>query len=457
MVREIVHCQVGQCGNQIGNAFWQTVGTEHLINNDGTFGGDASVTEDYLRRDKLSVYYRETVTNRFVPRAILVDLEPGVMDAIQASEIGDQFSQDNFVFGAGGAGNVWAKGHYTEGNELIDDISDVIRREVELCDSVQGIQLAHSLGGGTGSGLGTLMLLKIREAFPDIVAASFSVFPSKLVSDVVVENYNAILSVSQLLENADETFVLDNESLFNISQNILHEHQPTFNDLNYVVSLVMSGVTSSLRFPGKLNGDLRKMAVNLVPFPRLHFFLEACAPLGSQATSAYTRLDVRELSRQCWDSSHFLASVGRADEGKYLSAALTYRGNMASEEVDAQTALTQSRMAHMFVNWIPHNMYSSIVNVPASSDLPMSASFVANTTSMKNVFGRISTHFKKMYKRKAFLYWYTGEGMDEAEFEECDGNVRDLIMEYQEREDVVVEEDGSVVGDSEDEDEEDEF
>lgn len=35
----------------------------------------------------------------------------------------------------------------------------------------------------------------------------------------------------------------------------------------------MSGVTTCLRFPGQLNADLRKLAVNMVPFPRLHFFM----------------------------------------------------------------------------------------------------------------------------------------------------------------------------------------
>ena len=60
------------------------------------------------------------------------------------------------VFGASGAGNNWAKGHYTEGAEIIDEVVDVVRKETESCDSPQGFQITHSLGGGTGSGLGML-------------------------------------------------------------------------------------------------------------------------------------------------------------------------------------------------------------------------------------------------------------------------------------------------------------
>lgn len=79
-------------------------------------------------------------------------------------------------------GNNWAKGHYTEGAELVDSVMDVVRKEAEGCDSLQGFQLAHSLGGGTGSGMGTLLISKIREEYPDRIMSSFSVVPSPKVS-----------------------------------------------------------------------------------------------------------------------------------------------------------------------------------------------------------------------------------------------------------------------------------
>ena len=83
--------------------------------------------------------------------------------------------------GQSGAGNNWAKGHYTEGAELIDSVIDVVRKEAEGCDSIQGFQLTHSLGGGTGAGLGTLLISKIREEYPDRIMNTFSVVPSPKV------------------------------------------------------------------------------------------------------------------------------------------------------------------------------------------------------------------------------------------------------------------------------------
>lgn len=133
------------------------------------------------------------------------------MDAVRAGPFGQLFRPDNFVFGQSGAGNNWAKGHYTEGAELVDQVLDVVRREAEGCDCLQGFQITHSLGGGTGAGMGTLLISKIREEFPDRMMATFSVVPSPKVSDTVVEPYNATLSVHQLVENSDETFCIDNE------------------------------------------------------------------------------------------------------------------------------------------------------------------------------------------------------------------------------------------------------
>merc|ERR1712146_163083 len=97
--------------------------------------------------------------------------------------------------------------------------------------------------------------------------------PSPKVSDTVVEPYNCTLSVHQLVENADQCFTLDNEALYDICFRTLKLTTPTYGDLNHLVSAAICGTTCCLRFPGQLNCDLRKLAVNMVPFPRLHFFM----------------------------------------------------------------------------------------------------------------------------------------------------------------------------------------
>jgi len=447
-MREIVQVQVGQCGNQIGCAFWESVAKEHYLDFEGKFDKEDADKEGVNGAqvlEKVGVYFTEVknsededvTRSKYVPRAVIVDLEPGVIDDIQGSALGNLFRPGNIVAGASGAGNNWAKGHYTEGAELVEDVIEIVRREVEGCESLQGFQLTHSLGGGTGSGMGTLLSLKLRDNFPDRLLATYSVYPSPRVSDTVVEPYNAVLSSHQLLENADETFMVDNEALYSIAQTALKEDNPSYAQLNNLISQCMCGVTASLRFPGQLNGDLRKLGVNLVPFPRLHFFLLSQAPLITDLMLKHVHLDVKELTRQVWSEKNFFCQVKLAD-GKVLANSVTYRGpNIESSLVDECTAKKQQ--CDYFVEYIPNNIKTAIVNVaPRTSSC--SATFVGNHTGLKDVYKRMLAQFGAMYKRKAFLHWYKGEGMDECEFQEADANIRDLVVEYEDKESAVTEE-----------------
>jgi len=434
-MREILNIQVGQCGNQVGTKFWETISEEHGIAGNGKYEGDND-----MQLERVNVYYNEASGGKYVPRAILVDLEPGTMESIRSGSHGDLFRPDNFVFGQSGAGNNWAKGHYTEGAELVDSVMDVVRKECEGCDCIQGFQLAHSLGGGTGSGLGTLIMTKIREEFPDRIMNTFSVVPSPKVSDTVVEPYNATLSVHQLLENSDEVYCIDNEALYDICFRTLKLTTPTYGDLNHLVSLAMSGVTTCLRFPGQLNADLRKLAVNMVPFPRLHFFIPGFAPLASRANERFDALTVPELTQQMFDSRNMMTACDPR-HGRYLTVATVFRGRISMREVEEQMNSIQNKNSNLFVEWIPNNMKTAVCDIPPKG-LKMSATFIGNSTAIQELFKRISEQFSTMFKRKAFLHWYTSEGMDEMEFSEAESNVNDLISEYQQYQDAVNEDEG---------------
>lgn len=433
-MREIVNVQVGQCGNQIGSKFWNLISEEHGIDKNGKYIGENS-----NQLERLDVYYNDTGNEKYVPRSLMIDLEPGTMDSVKSGEYGQLFRPDNFVFGQNGAGNNWAKGHYTEGAELMDAVSDVMRKEAEGCDCLQGFQLTHSLGGGTGSGLGTLIIGKIREEYPDRIINTFSVMPSPKVSETVVEPYNATLSVNQLIENTDETFSIDNEALYDICFRTLKMSSPTYGDLNKLVSLTMSGVTTCLRFPGQLNADLRKLAVNMVPFPRLHFFIPGFAPLTSRGNEKFRALSVPDLTRQIFDGNNMMTACNPKN-GVYLTAAAIFRGVMSTKEVEQQMLNIQNKNSSYFVEWIPNNVKVAVCDIPPQG-LKMSATFIGNSTSIQEVFKRTSEQFSAMFRRKAFLHWYLGEGMDEMEFVEAESNMCDLISEYQQYQEITVDED----------------
>jgi tubulin beta len=424
MVREIVHIQAGQCGNQIGAKFWEVISDEHGIDPTGSYHGDSD-----LQLERINVYYNEATGGKYVPRAILVDLEPGTMDSVRAGQYGQLFRPDNFVFGQSGAGNNWVIGHYTDGQELSEPVMDMIRKEAELCDALQGFQLVHSMGGGTGSGLGTFLLNKLRDEYPDRIRLTYSIMPSPKVSDTVVEPYNCTLSVHQLVESADEVFCIDNEALYDICFRTLKLTNPTYGDLNHLVSMVMSGTTCALRFPGQLNADLRKLAVNLVPFPRLHFFICGFAPLASRDSQQYRALTVPELTSQLFDNKNMMAACDPR-RGVYLTASAHFRGRMSSKEVDEQMLNLQQRNTSYFVEWIPNNVKSSICDIPPRG-WNMASTFIGNTTALRELFMRLGGQFKKLYGRRAFIHWYVNQGIEMIEFDEALSKMSDLVQEYE--------------------------
>ncbi|XP_061824547.1 tubulin beta-4B chain-like isoform X2 [Nerophis lumbriciformis] len=239
-MREIVHIQAGQCGNQIGAKFWEVISDEHGIDPTGTYHGDSD-----LQLDRINVYYNEATGGKYVPRAILVDLEPGTMDSVRSGPFGQIFRPDNFVFGQSGAGNNWAKGHYTEGAEVVDSVLDVVRKEVD-------------------------------------------------------------------------------EQMLNV----------------------------------------------------------------------------------------------------------------------------QNKNSSYFVEWIPNNVKTAVCDIPPRG-LKMAVTFIGNTTAIQDMFKRISEQFTAMLRRKAFLHWYTGEGMDEMEFTEAESNMNDLVSEYQQYQDASAEDEGEGEEDAE--------
>jgi len=473
MTREVISVHVGQAGNQSGATCFEFIRKEHNLDGDCKFDVPRKAGTDKVDKnsdiwkkkfkdedgdgipdelEECDVYFNPSLSGEagdyrlnstWIPRCIVVDLEPGVVTGLKESHNAfyKQINQNKlFVTGASGAGNNWAKGHYTEGAEKIEEVMEKVRENQEKCDASQAFTLYHSIGGGTGSGFGTLILLKIRDAFPDKITCSYSIYPSPKVSDTVVEPYNAVLSTHQLLENSDETFIIDNEALMNIQQNVLKITTGVhFSMMNELIAKVCSGITCPLRFQGSINSDLRKIGTNLVPFPRLHFFMIGESPLEDVANKSYNLQTC--VSRVMTKAYAF--SNCEYESGKTMAASITFRKKEIDQkkcEEEVYKIQTKFKSSGSIVEWIPNNFKIGVVNQPRlSTDL--SGTVVVNSTALKAIFQRLATQFGALFKRKAFLHWYKGEGMDEMEFQEADKNVRDLITEYQDKESAKYEED----------------
>lgn len=423
-MREIVNLHVGHCGNQIGAQFWESLCHEHGINSiSGTYSGDRSV-----QLDKINVFFDEENEHHYIPRSVFVDSEPSSIDQIKGTSRGSLFRPENFIHGLTGTSSNFAKGHYTNGADMMETVLDCVRKEIERCDRLHGFQLTHSLGGGTGSGLGALLLTKLNEEYSDQIKTTYTLMPSLSQSNIVVEPYNAVLSMYTLIEEINLTLFFTNKALYRICSQNLKNDSPNNTDANYLITKVMSSVSSSLRFPGELNSSLRKLAVNLVPFPRLHFIIPAFAPLICDVE--YEQLTITELTKQLFDAKSMLIHCDPYN-GNYTTAAVSFRGeNLSMCEIEEQMLTLQNKYSAKFVDWIPHHITTSVCNAPPPG-MKQAATLLANNSVIKEIFNEVAHSFTSLFRHKAFLHWYVNEGMDEMEFTEAESNMNDLVCEYQ--------------------------
>ena len=209
----------------------------------------------------------------------MFDLEPGVFKANMNSPYYNIYNPENMFFKSDGAGNSWAKG-YEAAEKYHEELMDIIDREAEQADSLEGFTLTHSISGGTGSGLGSFILESLADRHAKKLIQTYSVFPDlKESGDVVVYPYNCVLTLKRLTLNADAVTVIDNSSLNKIASDRLELKAPKLEDLNSIISTVMAASTATLRYPGYMNNDLVGLLASLIPTPRCHFLMTGYTPI----------------------------------------------------------------------------------------------------------------------------------------------------------------------------------
>ena len=162
MVREVLTINIGQCGCQLGQIIWEQYCHEHKIGVTGRKNKEEKKKDDNDNEDKsFQCFFEESSTGQYVPRNIFIDLESNVIDDVRNSKYAAMYFKDYYLAGKEDAANNFARGHYTVGKEMIDKFNDRLRKLVDNCYNVQGFVINHSVGGGTGSGLGALILERI--------------------------------------------------------------------------------------------------------------------------------------------------------------------------------------------------------------------------------------------------------------------------------------------------------
>ncbi|KAJ5273644.1 hypothetical protein N7478_008769 [Penicillium angulare] len=433
---EICHLHIGQAGVQLGNAAWELYLLEHGLTPEGRY--NAELADEIGQNGSYDTFFTETSDGKYVPRSVIVDLDPSPIDEIRTGTYRQLFHPEQLISGKEDAANNYARGHYTVGKELADDVLDRIRRLIDNCSCLQGFLIFHSFGGGTGSGFGALLLERLAAEYGKKSKLEFSVYPSPRVSNAVVEPYNAVLSTHSTIENSDCTFLVDNEAVYDICRRNLDIPRPGYEHLNALIAQVVSSITSSLRFDGALNVDLNEFQTNLVPYPRIHYPLISYAPVISSNRSSHESFKVQDLTFQCVEPNNQMV-VCDPRKGKYMAVALLYRGDVVPRDANAAVAALKAMPSFNLVEWCPTGFklginYQKPFRVPDSELAPVdrSASMLSNTTAIAEAWSRLDHKFDLMYSKRAFVHWYVGEGMEEGEFSEAREDLAALEKDYEE-------------------------
>ncbi|KAF8067140.1 Tube1 [Scenedesmus sp. PABB004] len=450
MPRELVTVQVGQCGNQVGCRFWELALREHAAYNPAGLYDDA-----------LSSFFRNVDARHEPPinlpvapgggpirtlkaRAVVVDMEEGVIQSMLKGPLAELFDGQQLLYDVSGAGNNWAHGHHGYGAQYREPLLEQLRAAAEAADSLQGFLLLHSLGGGTGSGLGTYLLRLMQEEFPDVFRFSAPVFPSA-DDDVVTSPYNATLAAAQLVGAASCVLPVENAALQGIAARLAARGggaapapgasaapgrgggAASWDAVNGIAASLLLHLTSSVRFEGSLNTDLNDITMNLVPFPRMHFLLSSLAPLAAPRDLA-ARAAPRGVDQLFSDAfsreSQLLSADPRAHTS--LATALMLRGALSLS--DANRNLARLRPGLRMAHWNTEGFKLGHCAAPPVG-LPYSLLCLSNNAGIGGTFASLLARFHKLHSRRLFQHHYT-EYMDPGGFDEAATCLADLVDDY---------------------------
>ncbi|KMZ87206.1 tubulin [Plasmodium vivax Mauritania I] len=432
MVREILFLHVGQCGNQLGHEFWSVAIKEQLnkkINEKKELIGKYSFMNDSVTSffenegENFNLNQKESLK----ARAILIDTETGVANEIMKSSLSSYFDENNIFTQQSGAGNNWSQGYMHYGRMYGNLIDNIIRRNVEKCDSLQSFYITSSLGGGTGSGLGSYILEMLSDNYKQIKFSN-CVFPSAC-DDVITSPYNSFFALTKIHEFSNCVLPVSNDALLNIlnSKRMKDKDRDRENDkndyskMNNIVANVIVNLTSSMRFEGSLNVDINEICTNLIPYPFFNFMLSSLSP----CTETENIRTFDHLFKNVLNHNNQML-IANPKDGLSLSMAFLVRGNINISDVTKNILLTKNNL-----NILRYNKDATkigLCNVPPLNQ-PYSLLCLINSCEIRNTFLQILERFNKLFKRKAHLHHYL-EYLTMDDILEFKEKIQNLIYEY---------------------------
>ncbi|XP_042332126.1 tubulin beta-1 chain-like isoform X2 [Sceloporus undulatus] len=380
-----VWLQVGQCGNQIGQEWWQIITSANKK--------EIDMYPFYSLDGKLS--------------AICVDSEPKVVRRLQKQIKRKVFRESNLIVGKAGRGNNWAYGYHgarrKNEQDLFDQTMEALRKEVERKDCYCGTVIFHSLSGGTGAGLSSRLCEAIREQYPLGRILSVSVAPHQS-GESSLQHYNSLLCLSWLQRYADGILLFHNDEVLKRVAALQGKEmaeascQVSFTTMNTYITSCLAGLLHPLKVFTTQRGT--------VFWDRLASSVAHPLPRKSPGGNPHCSLALLAVAR------------GPQEDSFLLNHALVLR---------------KLKQAYRCVSWNPFP--ATYWTDPLSSFAPPdhhshTLTVCANHSSSADFLQRVEQRAKAMYKKGAFLHWYQRHGCEGEEFGEAFETVGSVVEEY---------------------------
>lgn len=429
MTKQIVAIHVGQCGNQIGVALWQSLLEEYAER----FRGSKSEKNPVYDSSMASVFCNTDISSgellgigshvsKLRARAVLVDMEENVISQSLRSSIGDIFDSRQIVSDISGSGNNWACAYMHYGQVHGEAILDTIRREVELCDEqCDAFLITGSIMGGTGSGLGSYILEALSDIYPKKCRNFISVVPSCTSDDVVTAPYNAVLALSKMKEFASTIISVDNSALS------INCKDGGFGEINSVISKMFIDLSAPARFQRELHYDFSDLGRRLIPSPGLNFLIPSTGPHASFPRDL--RMEAKafdEMFAEIHRKENCLLSV---DTRKAASTALGMSVRVGSSSVGIHDVYRNAERLERHSPRTTRFENHSLLGVTESVSSRSSMCILNNSSAIVKVLKSIRERFDCMHSRRAHLHHYA-EYMDLEELGTATHALNQTISDY---------------------------
>ena len=421
---------VGQAGCYITQKLWELYAVEHNVIS-------SSNLEALNPLGAVESIFAEKNDGRWVPRSVFVDCEIGTPDTVRKNmqSAGLSVEARDFVSGGNGSSCIYPRGYYDKVTKLKSQ--EAVRRHAEELDSVQGILLNHSIGGGTGSGMGMSLFNSLRDYFPKSALQTYGVLPSQRISQLPVEPLNFLLAMSGLMDNATFCCLFDNQSIYRLlSMPSMVVPKPNFSNINRLIAHTIASVTCSTRFPSQsMRVDLKCLETNLVPYQEMHFVVPSFSPLISKYTTDEAFSAVPSVAALTKSVISTCMSSVNITKGKLLGCHLQYRGDVS--EGLANLGCRSVRTTLPKCSWQPCAVKSATSTAPPGTvpdsdliKLDRSVVMLSNSSAVGVLLRKLSDTAARLQCYRAYYHWYVGNGIDEGEFSEARCQLESLDRSY---------------------------